>query len=854
VTSRGFCWNTTGDPQLTDSHIEVGSGTGDFTGSITGLTAGTKYYVRAYATNSVGTSYATEILEITTHGIPTVQTLSVDNIDFASAKAYGKVVSDGGATVTERGFCYATHDNPTTSDGKITSGNGLGNFEEYLLNLNPGQTYYVRAYAKNVVGTAYGNPSISFTTSVDRPDVVTVAVISKTSTTLTVKGRIDAHGGDPNVTRGICYKQTNTTFDQPLITDMTVQDSGTGLGEFTCVISNLQPNTRYAVRAYGINSSEFSPGYGKTIYDYTDAAPIVTTVLPPADGKKLNLNNQRNNDYTYRVDLHGKVSTLSGVDACHISYSENPDMSNPTDLVCTKALAFTKNTGYVLPENKHYFYQAWVTLTSGGNAYGNIESFYTTDLTTNEPQGSDLSDNSAHLSAVFTNGNDSEVFSITERGFYKSTGTSITYNDENKLICSGNVFEYQWTGLNPNTNYIIQAYVKTSDNRFIYGNKVTFTTKCAAVTVTTNPATNVSYNSAVINGTLSNAACVDECWFKFGTDTTSHFYRYDCTSVTTPFSLSMSCPYSGKRYYFQAWAKDSDGNEVYGRILYFTTERLVITDDASNIHATSAKLHGHAISAFGNVVECAFLLGTDSTDFTRYTLYSTANPFTLNTADRTTLSPNTTYYYQAWARNNQGNEGWGEVLQFKTLSRNDVTVCDDTRENWVVPICAQNINRHQRVQFVYSASLLSSLQNKNIEGLKFYMGQLPAQGWHPLTGNSFNCTFRIYMENVGSDELNGLTSEPVSGKVYEGDIEWDSNTKQVAIYFDQPFNYTGGNLKVYFETDGRNDDEYGFGMFYGIESYHKCYWGYDMGDGTWTYSLGVERNFLPKTTFILSVP
>jgi len=61
VTARGVCWNTTGTPVATDSHTTNGSGMGSFTSSLTGLTIGSTYYVRAYATNALGTNYGTEL-------------------------------------------------------------------------------------------------------------------------------------------------------------------------------------------------------------------------------------------------------------------------------------------------------------------------------------------------------------------------------------------------------------------------------------------------------------------------------------------------------------------------------------------------------------------------------------------------------------------------------------------------------------------------------------------------------------------------------------------------------------------------------------------------------------------------
>jgi len=73
VTARGVVWGTTTNP-TTGSNLGIttdGSGTGSFTSNLTGLTAGTTYYVRAYATNSVGTSYGNEVSFTTGSTIPT---------------------------------------------------------------------------------------------------------------------------------------------------------------------------------------------------------------------------------------------------------------------------------------------------------------------------------------------------------------------------------------------------------------------------------------------------------------------------------------------------------------------------------------------------------------------------------------------------------------------------------------------------------------------------------------------------------------------------------------------------------------------------------------------------------------
>ncbi|MCQ2262480.1 MAG: SUMF1/EgtB/PvdO family nonheme iron enzyme, partial [Bacteroidales bacterium] len=94
---------------------------------------------------------------------PTVTTSSVSDITSHNASCGGNVTFSGGAEVTAKGVCWSLAPNPTISDNRTTSGNGEGSFTSTLIHLAGGTTYYVRAYATNSVGTAYG-AQVSFTT------------------------------------------------------------------------------------------------------------------------------------------------------------------------------------------------------------------------------------------------------------------------------------------------------------------------------------------------------------------------------------------------------------------------------------------------------------------------------------------------------------------------------------------------------------------------------------------------------------------------------------------------------------------------------------------------------------------
>ena len=166
VVERGVCWNTSGNPTVLDFTTKDGSGLGSYISSITGLEYGTTYYVRAYAANANGVAgYGKEVSFTTLDKLlPTVTTTAeVTDITVSSATCGGEVTFNGNVSVTARGICWSTKQNPTIEDDKTIDGSGVGIFTSNLSNLERNTTYYVRAYATNEVGTAYGE-EVTFTT------------------------------------------------------------------------------------------------------------------------------------------------------------------------------------------------------------------------------------------------------------------------------------------------------------------------------------------------------------------------------------------------------------------------------------------------------------------------------------------------------------------------------------------------------------------------------------------------------------------------------------------------------------------------------------------------------------------
>ncbi|MFH0842116.1 MAG: hypothetical protein V1903_05790 [Bacteroidota bacterium] len=156
ITARGVCWSTESNPTTADNKTVEESSTDIYISNLTDLQSGTVYYVRAYATNSIGTSYGNELNFTTSATVPTLTTAEITVITSSSAVSGGDITSDGGSDITARGVCWSVNQNPTTSDSKTTDGTGTGSFTSNLNDLQPGNVYYVRGYATNSVGLPMG--------------------------------------------------------------------------------------------------------------------------------------------------------------------------------------------------------------------------------------------------------------------------------------------------------------------------------------------------------------------------------------------------------------------------------------------------------------------------------------------------------------------------------------------------------------------------------------------------------------------------------------------------------------------------------------------------------------------------
>jgi hypothetical protein len=253
VTTRGFCWSLTSGPTVSDNYSQNEFGPGDFSENLK-VVPDTTYFVKAYATNSKGTSYGEEIEVNTSAILPQLETLPISEIGSTVAQGGGNITSDGGMSITSRGVCWSTISKPTIANSKTNDGTGTGLFVSNLSGLSPNRIYYVRAYASNSVRTAYGK-EVSFVTLTALPSVTTSEITLINTTTVRGGGNVTNDGGASITARGVCWSLS----ENPTTVDNTTND-GTGSGAFISTLTGLSKTTTYYVRAYATNIEGTSYG------------------------------------------------------------------------------------------------------------------------------------------------------------------------------------------------------------------------------------------------------------------------------------------------------------------------------------------------------------------------------------------------------------------------------------------------------------------------------------------------------------------------------------------------------------------------------------------------------------------
>ncbi len=460
ITANGVCWSTSANPSTTDSKTIDGNTTGQFVSSISGLTTGTTYHVRAYATNSVGTAYGADMSFSTSGQAPSCLTQSATNITATAATLNGTVNPNYLSTmVTFEYGTTTTYGSTATSAQSPVTGNSITNVSADISSLTSNTTYHFRAKAVNSVGTTYGS-DMTFTTLAGAPTLTTTVISGVTTTTASSGGNITSDGGSAVTSRGVCWgTSSGATVSSSHTSD------GTGSGTFTSSLTGLTANTTYYVRAYATNSVGTAYGNEVTFKTNQIVIPTLTTTAATSITSSSAISGGN-----ITSDGGGSV-TARGV--CW-STTSNPTISNNKTSDGNGSGTFTSNISGLAPVTTYHI-RAYAT-NSAGTGYGNDLTFTTlpgAPTLTTIPISIITTTTASSGGNIISNGGSA----ITSNGVCWSTLSGPTISGSHTSdVTGGGTFTSSLTGLTSGTTYYVRSYATNSEGT-AYGNEITFTTQ-----------------------------------------------------------------------------------------------------------------------------------------------------------------------------------------------------------------------------------------------------------------------------------------------------------------------------------------------------------------------------------------
>ncbi len=675
ITSRGVCWNTETNPSIENSKTNDGSGSGAFISNITGLSPGTTYHLRAYATNSIGTSYGNDVT-FSTIGTINITTAEITLITATGASSGGNITNDGGLAITSRGVCWNTSTGPTVANSKTINGSGTGVFTSSIIGLNENTSYYLRAYATHSAGTIYGN-ELSFTTATASPTVadydgneyntVTIGTQVWMQENLKVthyrNGDAIANVTDntawTNQTSGaFCWYDNNETTNKPIY--------GALYNYYTTVDNrNLCPTGWHVpTDAEWIVLEDFLGG--RTVAGGKLKSPLLwaspNTGADNSSSFTALPGGSRGSNSTFfvigQIGFWWSTSNYNGSDAWDREIRWDDASTQIVNRGKYEGLSVRciQGEGQVLPA---------ITTTNG----------------------SAITSTTATSGGIITSDGGATV---TARGVCWSTSPNPSLSNSFSTIGSGvGSFSYTISGLSSNTTYHVRSYATNSVGTE-YGEDIMFKTLSQSLpTLTTTSISSVTGTTSISGGIITNdgnstISAKGVCWSTSVNPTIENSKTVD-GSGNDEFTSNIFGLAIGTTYHVRAYATNSVGT-AYGVDISFTTldHPSVSTSSITGITSSFANSGGNVTSDGGATISARGVCWSTSSNPTTALTTKTVETGTTGifTSSISGLAPSTTYYVMAYATNSVGTV-YGSEISFTTLGANQITDIDGNIYNTV---------------------------------------------------------------------------------------------------------------------------------------------------------------------------
>jgi len=658
-----FQYGTTqGGPYPNSTSSQAMTARGSFSAGITGLAANTTYYCRAKGDGGAyGIGYGNEI-SFTTSGIPpTVSTSGATAITSSSATLNGQLTGMGSASTANVSFEWGLDQDNLSISTVPQSLTAPAGFNAGLSNLNPNTTYYFRAKGDGGTGgTAYG-AIMSFTTATVPPSVSTNGATGVAVNSATLNGTLHDLGSVSSVDVSFQYGTSSGMYS-----NQTTAQSMTAAGDFNALIGGLSPTTTYYYRAKARGDGT---SYGTEHVFTTGSLPPSVTTDNPTD---LTTNSAM---------LNGNLTNLGTATTVNVSFQYGTTRGGPYP-DSTSSLARTATGAFRislsgLSSSVTYFYRARADGGAYGTAYGAEKSFHTGMF---PPYVETLPATGITDTAANLNGNLHFLGSATTVNVFFQYGTvqggPYPNSTTPQAMTATGAFQAPLSVLSPGTTYYFRAVGDGGTYGTSNGDEMAFTTSIVPPSVTTNPASAITSDSATLNGNLDalgDAATVSVS-FQYGTTQGgpyTHSTPIQAMTAAGAFQAGINGLHGNTVYYFRTKADGGTFGGAYGDELSFTTSKVppsVETDNATSVAATTATLNGFLDSpGTADMVNTWFVWGViHGGPYPNSTPLRAMSSRGFFEADISGLSPLTTYYFKAKADGGAHGTAEGNEYCFTT--------------------------------------------------------------------------------------------------------------------------------------------------------------------------------------------
>lgn len=677
-----------------------------------------------------------------------------------SATIRGIISRQAGTEIAECGFLYSTVSTIPEEEAETypLSPDANGTQSAQLTGLQPNTTYYYCLYANSGFMTIRSEID-QFTTDADgTPTFSEVTCSDVTDYTATLSCQLLDNGGHEMSTIGFCYKRVeNGDYDLPTERDLVIHlnQNATTL---EATLENLEPESEYIARAFGINRGNTGTGYSEPVTFNTseEMTPVLSSIESLATTD-------------LSITVRASVTNNQGRTIEEYGFCWSSENQSPTVAMSHQSCEVDENGTFQfnienLNPNTTYYIRAYAINDRGQEGYSETYTFLTKGgVTVTTGDASNITDETAFISGEV---NAQNYGIVRAKGFLYSTNADPTAEGNTRIEDWTNQGSYVSVTLNDleiGVTYYYCAFAETTADALIYGEVKSFTTTITKPILEAPYVQEIMDKTATAQSTVTNRIELGHYGFEISTQAFPDGQFGSGTQIIYgegysgwQFAGQLTDLQPSTTYYLRAWAERGKGNQnattidpatadmdyyAFSEAITFTTASEIAVPTLADLQITETLVNSISlettITSNGNypIQGGGFCYTTDpnilptreNNEGIIYIYSFTEDMQMAGTLDG--LTPGTTYYIRGYAYN-EYETGYSNVITVTTVEVAVPAVTDlqviGIGKNSIsleMTITSNGNNRIQETGFCCTTDPNKLPTREDNEGITYYSGE-----------------------------------------------------------------------------------------------------------------------------------